>query len=119
MNEFAALLDALLFTPSRNSKLRLMKEYFAGAPDPERGWALAALTGELVFDEAKPNQATHNPNKPKQAKKNQDKKKQDDKNPPPQSSGGFGKSTGGSLPNPPPPTRVSDYPVRFPRLGSM
>ena len=56
MNRFAALLDALLFTPSRNGKLRLMQEYFASQPDPERGWALAALTGELVFDEAKPSQ---------------------------------------------------------------
>ena len=56
MNRFAALLDALLFTPSRNGKLRLMQEYFASQPDPDRGWALAALTGELVFDEAKPNQ---------------------------------------------------------------
>src|SRR5436305_86554 len=33
-----------------------MREYFSTAPDPERGWALAALTGELVFDEAKPSQ---------------------------------------------------------------
>src|SRR5580658_1400220 len=33
-----------------------MAEYFATAPDPERGWALAALTGELSFAEAKPNQ---------------------------------------------------------------
>ena len=56
MNRFAALLDALLFTPARNGKLRLMQEYFATVADPERGWALAALTGELVFDEAKPNQ---------------------------------------------------------------
>ena len=56
MNRFAALIDALLFTPSRNGKLRLMQEYFATAPDPERGWALAALTGELVFAEAKPGQ---------------------------------------------------------------
>jgi DNA ligase 1 len=56
VNRFAALLDALLFTPSRNGKLRLMQEYFATAPDPERGWALAALTGELAFDAAKPNQ---------------------------------------------------------------
>jgi DNA ligase-1 len=56
VNRFAALLDALVFTPSRNGKLRLMQEYFATVPDPERGWALAALTGELVFDEAKPNQ---------------------------------------------------------------
>ena len=56
MNRFAELLDALLFTPSRNGKLRLMREYFASAADPERGWALAALTGELVFAEAKPGQ---------------------------------------------------------------
>jgi DNA ligase-1 len=56
VNRFAALLDALLFTPSRNGKLRLMREYFATAPDPERGWALAALTGELGFDGAKPGQ---------------------------------------------------------------
>jgi DNA ligase-1 len=56
VNRFAALLDGLLFTPSRNGKLRLMREYFAGVPDPERGWALAALTGELVFDAAKPAQ---------------------------------------------------------------
>src|SRR6267143_1077252 len=33
-----------------------MREYFAVIPDPERGWALAALTGELVFDAAKPSQ---------------------------------------------------------------
>jgi DNA ligase-1 len=56
VNRFAALLDALLFTPSRNGKLRLMREYFAATPDPERGWALAALTGELVFSAAKPGQ---------------------------------------------------------------
>ncbi len=56
MNRFAALLDALLFTPSRLGKLRLMQEYFAGEADPERGWALAALTGELSFAEAKPGQ---------------------------------------------------------------
>ena len=56
MNRFAELLDALLFTPSRNGKLRLMREYFSTTPDPERGWALAALTGELSFAEAKPSQ---------------------------------------------------------------
>ena len=56
MNRFAELIDALLFTPSRNGKLRLMQEYFATTPDPERGWALAALTGELGFAEAKPSQ---------------------------------------------------------------
>jgi DNA ligase-1 len=56
VNRFAELLDALLFTPSRNGKLRLMREYFSTTPDPERGWALAALTGELSFAEAKPSQ---------------------------------------------------------------
>ena len=54
MNRFAELLDALLFTPSRLGKLRLMAEYFAATPDPERGWALAALTGALSFRHAKP-----------------------------------------------------------------
>src|SRR3954452_8322051 len=33
-----------------------MQEYFATTPDPERGWALAALTGELSFAEAQPSQ---------------------------------------------------------------
>src|SRR5215213_2077087 len=33
-----------------------MREYFATTPDPERGWALTALTGELGFPEAKPGQ---------------------------------------------------------------
>jgi DNA ligase-1 len=56
VKRFAELLDALLFTPSRNGKLRLMQEYFATTPDPERGWALAALTAELSFAEAKPSQ---------------------------------------------------------------
>ena len=56
MEAFAALLEALIFTPSRNGKLRLMTEFFATVPDPERGWALAALTGELGFREAKASQ---------------------------------------------------------------
>jgi DNA ligase 1 len=56
VNRFAALLDALLFTPSRLGKLRLMTEYFAATADPERGWALAALTGELTFAEVKASQ---------------------------------------------------------------
>ncbi|HVH75410.1 MAG TPA: cisplatin damage response ATP-dependent DNA ligase [Stellaceae bacterium] len=54
MTPFARLLDALLFMHSRNGKLRLMQEYFAAEPDPDRGWALAALTGELAFEAAKP-----------------------------------------------------------------
>jgi len=54
MRAFAELLDRLSFTPSRNAKGVLVRDYLAGAPDPERGYALAALTGELVFDAAKP-----------------------------------------------------------------
>lgn len=54
MNRFASLIDGLLFMPSRNGKLRLLTDYFATTPDPERGWALAALTGELSFAAAKP-----------------------------------------------------------------
>ena len=47
MKAFAALIDRLIYTGSRNSKLTLMADYFAGTPDPDRGYALAALTGEL------------------------------------------------------------------------
>ncbi len=54
MRAFADLLDRLSFTPSRNAKLVLVRDYLRDTPDPERGWALAALTGELVFDAAKP-----------------------------------------------------------------
>ena len=47
MDAFANLLERLLLTPSRNGKLALMQNYFATQPDPERGWTLAVLTGEL------------------------------------------------------------------------
>ena len=54
MRAFAALLDRLSFTASRNAKLRLIRDHLADAPDPDRGWALAALTGALSFTAAKP-----------------------------------------------------------------
>ncbi len=47
MHAFAALLDRLTYTPQRNGKLRLMTAYFRTAPDPDRGYALAALTDGL------------------------------------------------------------------------
>ncbi|MEM9059508.1 MAG: cisplatin damage response ATP-dependent DNA ligase [Pseudomonadota bacterium] len=47
MRAFADLLENLLFAPGRNAKLALMVDYFRRVPDPDRGWALAALTGEL------------------------------------------------------------------------
>ncbi|MFY9834926.1 MAG: cisplatin damage response ATP-dependent DNA ligase [Xanthobacteraceae bacterium] len=54
MNRFAELLDRLAYEPSRNNKLRLIADYFRSTADPERGWALAALTGALSFLHAKP-----------------------------------------------------------------
>ena len=47
MKAFAALLENLVFTPGRNAKLAHLMDYFAQTPDPDRGWALAALAGEL------------------------------------------------------------------------
>jgi DNA ligase-1 len=54
MNRFANLLDRLAYEPSRNNKLRLITDYLRSVGDPERGWALAALTGALRFQHAKP-----------------------------------------------------------------
>ncbi len=54
MQAFAALLDRLVLTPARNGKLRLIADYFRAAPDPDRGYALAALTGDLVIASVKP-----------------------------------------------------------------
>ena len=54
MRAFADLLDRLSLTASRNTKLTLVRDFLASTPDPDRGWALAALTGELRFDAAKP-----------------------------------------------------------------
>jgi DNA ligase-1 len=54
MRAFAELLDRLSLTASRNAKLTLVRDYLRDTPDPDRGWALAALTGELSFDAAKP-----------------------------------------------------------------
>ncbi len=53
MEEFAALIDALVYTRSRNEKLRLIAEYLRVTPDPDRGWALAALTDGLDFKAVK------------------------------------------------------------------
>jgi DNA ligase-1 len=49
MRAFAELLDRLAYSPSRLSKIRLLRNYFRQAPDPDRGWALAALTDGLPF----------------------------------------------------------------------
>src|SRR6185437_7253105 len=54
MNRFAELLDRLAYEPGRNNKLRLIVSYFREVEDPDRGYALAALTGALSFKHAKP-----------------------------------------------------------------
>jgi len=47
MRDFSQLLDGLVYTRSRNAKLKLIGDYLKRTPDPDRGYALAALTGEL------------------------------------------------------------------------
>jgi DNA ligase-1 len=54
MNRFAELLDRLACEPGRNNKLRLITAYLREVGDPDRGYALAALTGALSFKHAKP-----------------------------------------------------------------
>ena len=54
MNRFAELLDRLAYEGGRNAKLALLTDYFTRTPDPDRGFALAAITGSLTFRHAKP-----------------------------------------------------------------
>jgi DNA ligase-1 len=54
MKAFAALTERLAFEPGRTAKLRLIEDYLRETPDPDRGYALAALTGTLDFPDAKP-----------------------------------------------------------------
>jgi DNA ligase-1 len=53
MKAFADLLERLLFSPGRNTKIALLRTYFSTRPDPERGLALAAIAGALDFPGAK------------------------------------------------------------------
>jgi len=54
VKEFAQLLELLALTPSRNRKIEALSDYFARTPDPDRGYALAILTGALTFKNVKP-----------------------------------------------------------------
>src|SRR3954463_2018615 len=54
MRDFSQLLDALVYTRSRNAKLKLIGDYLKRTPDPDRGWTMAALTGELNLPAVKP-----------------------------------------------------------------
>ena len=54
MKRFAQLLELLALTPSRTRKLAALTRYFRAVPDPDRGYALAVLTGALRFRNVKP-----------------------------------------------------------------
>ncbi len=56
MRAFAELIDRLIYTRSRNAKVRLIGDYLKETPDPDRGWALAGLTGGLDLPAVKPAQ---------------------------------------------------------------
>src|SRR6058998_3127662 len=47
MRAFSQLLDDLVYTRSRNTKLKLIGDYLKETPGPDRGYGLAALTGTL------------------------------------------------------------------------
>jgi DNA ligase-1 len=50
MRAFAELLDRLYFTHGNLAKAALLLDYFRNTPDPDRGWAVAAIAGELRFE---------------------------------------------------------------------
>jgi len=54
MRAFSQLLDDLVYTRSRNTKLKLIGQYLRETPDPDRGYGLAALTGTLDLPHVKP-----------------------------------------------------------------
>ncbi|MBK1623011.1 cisplatin damage response ATP-dependent DNA ligase [Afifella marina] len=54
MQAFAALLDRLTLTPQRNGKIRLLVDYLRQVNDPDRGYAVAAITGDLDIVSVKP-----------------------------------------------------------------
>src|ERR1043165_3507632 len=54
MRAFSQLLDDLVYTRSRNTKLKLIGGFLKETPDPDRGYGLAALTGTLDIPHIKP-----------------------------------------------------------------
>lgn len=54
MIAFAALLDRLVQTSRRDARTALLADYLRRAPDPDRGTALAALTGGLDIPKVSP-----------------------------------------------------------------
>ena len=50
MEAFSHLLEQLYFTSGTKAKAQLIADYIANTPDPDRGWAIAAMAGTLKFD---------------------------------------------------------------------
>ena len=50
MEAFSHLLEQLYFTSGNKAKAQLIANYIANTPDPDRGWAIAAMAGTLRFD---------------------------------------------------------------------
>ena len=46
-SQFSDLLDQLYFTNKTRQKEKILADFFAAVPDPERGYALASLVGVL------------------------------------------------------------------------
>ena len=49
MRKFSALLERLYYTHSTLGKEKLLCDYFASTPDPDRGYALAIIAGTLTL----------------------------------------------------------------------
>jgi len=47
---FSNLLEQLYYTAGTKAKAQLIADYIANTPDPDRGWAIAAMAGTLRFD---------------------------------------------------------------------
>ena len=50
MEAFSNLLEQLYFTAGTKAKAQLIADYIKNTPDPDRGWAIAAMAGTLRFD---------------------------------------------------------------------
>ena len=54
MKPFADLLEKLVLTPSRNRKIDAIVRYLRETPDPDRGFAVAAITSDLKLKTIRP-----------------------------------------------------------------
>ena len=50
MEAFSNLLEQLYYTAGTKAKAQLIADYITNTPDPDRGWAIAAMAGPLRFD---------------------------------------------------------------------